>query len=79
MRIKLTHATQTDTNDAPKTSSTTIRPGLSRVRTGLSVAALAGVIVATGGATTGLGHSINALANPNDTTCCGASTSSSSV
>lgn len=76
MRIKLTHASPTDAGDATQTSAPT-RPGLSRTRAGLSVAALAGVIVASGGATTGLGHAFNALANPNDTTCCTTSISSS--
>lgn len=76
MRIQATHATPTDTDDAAQTSSTT-RPSRSRMRTALSVAALAGVIAASGGATTGLGHAFNAFANPNDTTCCGGSSSSS--
>jgi hypothetical protein len=74
MRIQPTQATPTDTDDATQNSPT--RSGRSRVRTGLSVAALAGVIVASGGAT-GLGHAFNAFANPNDTTCCGGSSSAS--
>lgn len=51
-------------------TSGSARPGLSRARTGLAVAALAGIITVTGGVTVGLGSPINAVANPNDTTCC---------
>jgi hypothetical protein len=63
-----------DTDNAEQTSCAapvTTRPRGSRVRTGLGVAALAGVIAVSGGATTSLGSSFNAFANPNDTTCCG--------
>lgn len=42
-----------------------------KVKYGLRVAVLAGVITVTGGITTGLGHPINSLAGPMDTTCCG--------
>ncbi|HEX4789104.1 MAG TPA: hypothetical protein VH372_11620 [Actinospica sp.] len=41
------------------------------VRFGLRTAVLAGVIATVGGATAGLNGSINALAGPVDTTCCG--------
>lgn len=46
----------------------TSRQGVTRLRAGLGIAALVGVITASG-ATTGLGHAINAI-GPNDTTCC---------
>lgn len=46
----------------------TSRQGVTRLRAGLGIAALVGVITASG-ASTGLGHAINAI-GPNDTTCC---------
>jgi hypothetical protein len=42
-----------------------------RVKFGLQAAVLAGVLVAAGGTTVGLGSPISALAGPLDTTCCG--------
>lgn len=41
------------------------------VRFGLRAAVLAGVIASVGGATTGMGGAIGALAGTNETTCCG--------
>lgn len=59
--------TTADARTIPSTAATS-RPGITRLRAGLGIAALVGVIAASG-ATTGLGHSINAI-GPNDTTCC---------
>jgi hypothetical protein len=47
------------------------------VRFGLRAAVLAGVIASVGGATTGMGGALNALAGQPDTTCCGGHVSNS--
>jgi hypothetical protein len=44
-----------------------------RLRNGMRVAVLAGVITLAGSVTTGLSSPINSLAGPMDTTCCGSS------
>jgi hypothetical protein len=44
-----------------------------KLKQGMRVAVLAGVISLTGSVTTGLGSPINSLAGPLDTTCCGTS------
>jgi hypothetical protein len=50
--------------------SATNKPGRARSPFGVRLAVLAGVIVATGGTTAGLGTPINSLGATGDTTCC---------
>lgn len=69
------HANDADHITPPRPAATgTARTSMARLRAGLGVAALAGVIAA-GGVATSLGSPINAAASPNDTTCCGISLS----
>lgn len=48
----------------------THKPGRPRSQFGVRLAVLAGVIVATGGTTAGLGSPINSIGATGDTTCC---------
>ncbi|MDN3356446.1 hypothetical protein [Actinomadura sp. DC4] len=70
--------TQTDPRDGAQESTPENTPRLRRPagQFGLRMAVLAGVIVASGGTTTGLGSAVNTVAGPADTTCCGGSNSS---
>jgi len=60
-------ATNADHATAP--GKAPARPATTRLRAGLGIAALVGVI-ATSGVTASLGSSINTVASPSDTTCC---------
>lgn len=68
--------TMENAESSHETESSAPRPsGASRfipaVRFGLRAAVLAGVIASVGGATTGMGSSINALSGDPETSCCG--------
>jgi hypothetical protein len=71
MRFELASTSnhQTDHQDSAAAAGL---PGLSRpkVKFGLRMAVLAGVIAATSGTTTSLASPVNSLAGPADTTCC---------
>jgi hypothetical protein len=78
-KVAIKSETQTDSRDGAQESTpteNTPRPRRPAGQFGLRMAVLAGVIVATGGTTTGLGSAVNTVAGPADTTCCGGSNSS---
>jgi hypothetical protein len=65
------HRTQLRAEEQDSTrEAATEKPGRPRSQFGVRLAVLAGVIVATGGTTAGLGSPISSVVGSGDTTCC---------